>query len=93
MSDEAYICSCEFRDLVENVNKATPIRLILQILRVPMTKEMIEYKCGKEPCKDFVTSVVKEAKDDTEQTQEKNENPQPTSGGRILHSRRYKRTF
>ena len=99
MSDEAYICSCEFRDLVENVNKATPIKIILQILRIPVTKEMIEYKCGKEPCDKFVTSVVKEAKDDTEKKQDdivvkkNNENPQPITGGRILHSRRYKRTF
>lgn len=99
MSDKAYICSCEFRDLVENVNKATPIKIILQILRVPVTKEMIEYKCGKEPCDNFVKKVVEEAKKDTENKQEvnsvkdNNENPQPITGGRILHSRRYKRTF
>jgi hypothetical protein len=95
MSDEAYICSCEFRDLVENVNKATPIKIILHILRIPVTKEMIEYKCGKEPCNDFATELVKKAKEDTEKKQEVNteENPQPIKGGRILHSRRYKRTF
>ena len=99
MTDEVYICSCEFRELVENINKATTIKIILQILRIPVTKEMIEYKCGKEPCDKFVTSVVKEAKDDTEKKQEgntvKDSNKPSTSitGGRILHSRRYKRAF
>lgn len=88
MSDEAYICSCEFRDLVENINKATPIKLILQILRIPVTKEMIEYKCGKEPCKKFVGELVEEAKKEENRIYPESENPTPTKvGGRILHSR------
>jgi hypothetical protein len=65
-SDEAYICSCEFRQLVDAINQATIIRIILGILRIPVNEDMIMYKCGKGPCKDFVTSVVSEAKDDTE---------------------------
>jgi hypothetical protein len=74
MTDEAYVCSCEFQDLVKSVEKSAIIRMILEILRIPVNKDMIEYKCGKEPCKDFVTSVVKDAKDDTEK-QNVNENP------------------
>lgn len=66
ISDEAYICSCEFKELVEAVNQSAIIRIVLQILRIPVNDDMITYKCGKEPCKDFVTTVVKEAKDDTE---------------------------
>lgn len=91
MSDEAYICSCEFRDLVENIDKATPIKLILQILRVPVTKEMIEYKCGKEPCTPFTTSVVKEAI--AEKNRVEPESQSTKVGGRILHSRLHKRTL
>jgi len=66
MSDDAYICSCEFRQLVEAVNQSAIIRIVLGILRIPANEDMIMYKCGKEPCKDFVTTVVKEAKDETE---------------------------
>jgi hypothetical protein len=67
MSDEAYICSCEFRDLVKAVDNAAIIRIVLQILRIPVNQDMIEYKCGKEPCKKFVSSIVSEAKEETEE--------------------------
>jgi hypothetical protein len=66
MSDEAYLCSCEFQSLIEAVNKAAIIRIVLQLLRIPVNKDFVEYKCGKEPCKDFVTTVVKEAKEEKE---------------------------
>lgn len=67
MSDKAYICSCEFKELVKAVDNAAIIRIVLEILRIPVNNDMIQYKCGSEPCKDFVTTVVKEAKDETEQ--------------------------
>lgn len=66
MSDDAYICSCEFRQLVEAINQSAIIRIVLEILRIPANEDMIVYKCGKEPCKDFVTTVVKEAKNATD---------------------------
>jgi hypothetical protein len=66
MSDDAYICSCEFKELVDTVDKSAIIRIILQILRIPVNNEMILYKCGSEPCKDFVTTVVEKAKNETE---------------------------
>ena len=66
MSDDAYICSCEFKELVDAINQTAIIRIVLQILRIPVNEDMIKYKCGNEPCKDFVTTVVKEAKEDTE---------------------------
>ena len=98
MTDEAYICSCEFRELVENINKATPIKLVLQILRIPVTKEMIEYKCGKEPCKKFVGELVEEAKKEENklkpepESELEPENPKSTKiGGRILHSRLHRK--
>lgn len=69
MSDEAYICSCEFKQLVDAINQSAIIRIVLQILRIPVNDDMIIYKCGKEPCMDFVSTVVKKAKEDTEAQQ------------------------
>jgi len=60
LSDKAYICSCEGRQLVAAVNNAAIIRIILEILRIPISEDMITQKCGKEDCKDFVTTVVQE---------------------------------
>lgn len=93
INDKAYICSCEFKELVKVVNTSAIIRIILQILRIPVTQDMIEYQCGNEPCKDFVTTIVQEAKDESEQNQKiVSSNVQSfgkikTTGGRILHSR------
>lgn len=69
MNDEAYICSCEFKDLVNAVDKSAIMRIVLQILRIPVNKEMINDKCGEGDCKDFVTTVVADAKQRTEQQQ------------------------
>lgn len=82
MSDEAYICSCEFKDLVKAVNNTAIIKIVLEILRIPVNEDMIKYKCGSEPCKDFVTTVVKEAKDKTEQ-EKKDSAPFSTSDFKI----------
>jgi hypothetical protein len=66
MSDDAYICSCEFKQLVDTVNKSAIIRVILEILRIPVNNDMIIHKCGKEQCKDFVTTIVTKAKQHTD---------------------------
>lgn len=58
MSDTAYLCSCEFQELVEAVDKSSMIRTVLQILRIPVTKEFIEMKCGPGACKPFVSRLV-----------------------------------
>ena len=63
ISDKAYICSCEFRDLVKAVDNSMIIKIVLQILRIPVTKEMITETCGKEECKTFSTLIVKEGID------------------------------
>jgi hypothetical protein len=67
MSDDAYICSCEFEDLLAAVNKSAIIKIVLQILRIPVNKEFKEYKCGPGPCKKFVPLVVQQAKKDKEE--------------------------
>lgn len=58
MSDTAYICSCEFEELIKVVNKSAIIKIILQILRVPVTDEYKKYICGDGECKPFVNLVV-----------------------------------
>jgi hypothetical protein len=61
MSDEAYLCSCEFDTLIGAVDKSAIFRIILQVLRIPVTKEYKELKCGKGPCKPFVQEIVSES--------------------------------
>lgn len=73
MSDEGYICSCEFEQLVKAVNDAPIINIVLQILRIPVNKDMITYKCGNGPCTDFTTTVVKEAKENTDREEKAKE--------------------
>jgi len=68
MTDPAYVCSCEFEELVKAVDKSAIIRTILELLRIPVTKEFIEYKCGKEPCKPFVTELVQDVKEQSNES-------------------------
>jgi len=63
MTDPAYLCSCEFHELVKAVDKTAIIRTVLELLRIPVSKEAVEYKCGKEECKPFVTRVVEESQE------------------------------
>lgn len=70
MSDDAYICSCEFEDLIAAVNKSAIIKIVLQILRIPVNKDFKEYKCGPGPCKKFVPLVVQQAKADKEKKEQ-----------------------
>jgi hypothetical protein len=91
MSDQAYLCSCEFGELVQSVNQSAIIRAVLQLLRIPVTKEFIELKCGKEPCQPFVTKVVQEAKAQQEEPNAQEEEPKALpktnqKAGRILHT-------
>jgi hypothetical protein len=74
MSDPAYLCSCEFQNMADAVNRSSTIRVILQLLRIPVTTEYKEYKCGKGPCKPFVTKVVESAQQEQQQ-QEKQQEP------------------
>jgi len=66
MSDKAYLCSCEFDTLIGAVDKSAIFRIILQILRIPVTKEYKELMCGTGPCKPFVQEVVSSSMKDQE---------------------------
>jgi hypothetical protein len=74
MTDRAYLCSCEFQDMVNAINKSTTIRIALQLMRIPVTKEYKEFYCGKGACKDFKTSVVETAQQE-QADREKREAP------------------
>lgn len=71
ISDPAYLCSCEFQNIVDAVNRSLPIKIALQILRIPVTKEYKEYKCGTGPCKPFPLSLGKTAQQEQTEQEEK----------------------
>uniref|UniRef100_A0A6C0KMZ6 Uncharacterized protein n=1 Tax=viral metagenome TaxID=1070528 RepID=A0A6C0KMZ6_9ZZZZ len=58
LSDKAYVCSCEFENLVKAVDQSSAIRIVLQLLRIPVTKEFRDLQCGDQPCKPFVSELV-----------------------------------
>ena len=66
MDDPEFICSSEFEELIEQVNKTAIVNMILQILRIPVTKEFREYRCGTKPSRPFLTLIVEKAKEDKE---------------------------
>jgi hypothetical protein len=63
MTDPAYVCSCEFEELVKSVDQTAMIRTVIQLLRMPVTKEFRKLKCGDEPCKPYVKEVVEESEE------------------------------
>jgi len=66
MDDPEFICSTEFETLIEQVNNTAIINMILQILRIPVTKEFRAYRCGTKPSRPFLTLIVNKAKEDKE---------------------------
>jgi len=74
MDDPEFICSTEFETLIEQVNNTSIINMILQILRIPVTKEFRAYRCGTKPSKPFLTLIVDKAKEN-KATQEVLEKP------------------
>jgi len=67
MDDPEFICSTEFETLIEQVNQSAVINMILQILRIPVTKEFRAYRCGTKSSKPFLTLMVNKAKERKEQ--------------------------
>ena len=75
MTDKAYVCSCEFEQLINAVNKSSLITTIFQLLSIPTTRDD---KC-ETPCKDFVQLVVGESMEDKEEQNRLEGNPQSTA--------------
>jgi hypothetical protein len=70
MTDEAFMCSCQFMDLVKAVSESAIIKIVLEIMGIPVIEEAKRRKCP-EPCHDmkektgctpFITQVLKENK-------------------------------
>ena len=61
--DKDYICSCEYNDIIaplDDPKSSSIIRIILQILGIPISKEFRERECGKPiKCLPYVSSLVK----------------------------------
>ena len=76
INDKAYVCSCEFQELVEAVDKSSIIRTIIELLRIPVNKDFIEKRCGKVECTPFVTSMVETAQEEAQkQSQSRGQAP------------------
>ena len=66
MDDPEFICSTEYEKLIEIINTTSVINMILQILRIPVSKEFRAYRCGTKPSKPFITLLVDQSKKDKE---------------------------
>lgn len=63
MDDPEFICSCEYESLLEQVDKSSIIHFILELLRIPVSKEYRKkYTCAATPeCKPFLKAIVDKA--------------------------------
>ena len=66
MDDPEFICSTEYEKLIEIINTTSVINMILQILRIPVSKEFRAYRCGTKPSKPFITLLVDQSKKNKE---------------------------
>lgn len=69
ISDKAFICSSEFEDLLKQVDSSPILKIILQILRIPVTEEFKKFKCGTEPPKSMAEGVVAESIEDQQKAE------------------------
>ena len=84
MTDPAYLCSCEFQEMVDAVNRSAPIKIALQLLRIPVTKEYKEYTCGTGPCKPFVTEIVENSQEELQKQENQTQQaPQEKQGNQV----------
>ena len=60
--DPVFICSCEYQEVIKNIGDSTLMKLILQLLGLPVNEEMKEkYTCvGRLPCKPYVEALREE---------------------------------
>ena len=57
--DPTFICSCEYQEVIKNIGDSALVRLILQLLRLPVNEEMREkYTCAdRTPCKPYIDAL------------------------------------
>lgn len=59
-SDEAFVCSTEFQNAISDIKQVTLLRIILELMRIPVTEKFFEMKCGVKP-KTFTERIADEA--------------------------------
>ena len=62
IADRPTVCSKEFQDAIADVYNNTIMRIILEILRIPVSEKMQEYICGEYSGKSF-TEILKMRQD------------------------------
>ena len=72
MTDGAFICSCQFIDLIEALEKSTTLKIVLEIMGIPIIKEAKERKCPQ-PCpdmnRDICTTFAEQAINDNNESE------------------------
>ena len=58
MTDGAFICSCQFIDLIDALEKSTTLKIVLEIMGIPIIKEAKERKCPQ-PCPDMNRDIYR----------------------------------
>ena len=69
MTDEAFICSCQFNILIESIDKDAIMKIVFEIMGIPIIKQAKERKCpktctdmNKDVCTTFATQAIKDHK-------------------------------
>ena len=72
MTDGAFICSCQFIDLIDALEKSTTLKIVLEIMGIPIIKEAKERKCPQ-PCpdmnRDICTTFAEQAINDNNESE------------------------
>ena len=60
--DPVFICSCEYQEVIKNIGDSALMKLILQLLGLPVNEEMKEkYTCvGRMPCRPYLEALKEE---------------------------------
>ena len=64
MDDPAFICSTEYEQLIEKVDQSQIIHMVLELMRIPVTKEFRKLRCGDQPSKPFLSLIENESKEE-----------------------------
>jgi hypothetical protein len=80
ISDQTIVCSKEFQNSMKTLTSNSIIKLILEILRIPISDEMIIRKCGKDTDLTYTQKIAEEAIKREEKQEEKQEKQEEKQG-------------
>jgi hypothetical protein len=58
MDDPAFLCSKEHQELVKNINQSNLLNVLLQMARIPVKEQFIQWKCDGKPAQPFVKELA-----------------------------------